>query len=67
MIGKGHSVRSAQAEMKMIAEGYYAAKCIVELNKKHKVHMPITDAVYNILYSNASPKKEMKMLADNMN
>ncbi|HHZ65885.1 MAG TPA: NAD(P)H-dependent glycerol-3-phosphate dehydrogenase [Flavobacteriales bacterium] len=66
MIGKGHSVRSAQSEMNMIAEGYYAAKCIVELNKEHKVEMPITDAVYNIIYGNASARVEMKALADLM-
>ena len=66
MIGKGHSVRSAQSEMKMVAEGYYAAKCIAELNKEHKVDMPITDAVYNILYANASAREEMKVLADLM-
>ena len=66
MIGKGHSVNSAQAEMKMVAEGYYAVKCIAELNKDHKVDMPITDAVYNILYKNSSAREEMRILADLM-
>ena len=55
MIGKGYSVKSAMMEMDMIAEGYYVVKCIKEINKQHNVNMPITDAVYNIVYDNISP------------
>lgn len=62
MIGKGYSVRSAQMEMNMIAEGYYAVKCVQEINKTLNVDMPITNAVYNILYSNKSPASEIRQL-----
>lgn len=64
MIGKGYSVKQAQLEMNMIAEGYYAVKCVYEINRQHKVNMPITNAVFNIVYQNANVKKEIARLSD---
>ncbi len=66
MIGRGYSVKSAQMEMNMIAEGYYAVKSISEINREYGVSMPITTATYNILYEKISPAVEFKILTDNM-
>lgn len=66
MVGKGYSVKWATIEMNMVAEGYYAAKGIYEMNKKYGVDMPIADAVYRILYEKITPVVEMRILADKL-
>ncbi|MDP4663714.1 MAG: NAD(P)H-dependent glycerol-3-phosphate dehydrogenase [Salibacteraceae bacterium] len=66
MIGKGYSVKAAQLEMSMVAEGYFAVKSIVEMNKKFEVDLPITQAVYNIIYEKISPVIEMNLLKDKL-
>ena len=66
MIGKGYSVKSTQLEMLMIAEGFYAVKSIKEINDDFKVNMPITDAVYNILYERISPAIEIHLLTGSL-
>ena len=64
MIGKGYSVKAAQIEMEMIAEGYYGVKCIMEMNESYNVDMPIADTVYNILYEKAPARAEIKRLRE---
>lgn len=67
MVGKGYTVKSAQLEMNMIAEGYYATNCMHHINKKYKVDMPICRAVYAILYEKHSPHLEMRLLTEKLN
>ena len=62
MIGKGYRVNDVKVEMNMIAEGYYAADCIFQINSKFGVKMPIANCVYDILYKGKDSKKALKEL-----
>lgn len=68
MIGKGYTVHSAQLEMNMVAEGYYATKSAYKINqqKEKKARTPIIDAVYDILYKGKNPKKTFLKLAEKL-
>ncbi len=66
MIGKGYTVKSAQMEMSMVAEGYYATESAYKINKELKAKTPIINAVYNILYQGKNPKKVFKKLVDKL-
>lgn len=64
MIGKGYSVKAAQVEMEMIAEGYYGSKCIMEMSQQYDVQIPIADMVYRVLYENSPAREEVKILRE---
>ena len=66
-IGKGYSVTAAQAEMNMVAEGYYATKSAKLLGINFKTRTPIIDAVYAILYEGKSPEKTFIQLSKKLN
>ncbi len=62
MLGKGSSVKYALLNMTMVAEGYYASKCIYAINKNVGAKIPIADAMYNILYNGVNPAEEIKKI-----
>jgi glycerol-3-phosphate dehydrogenase (NAD(P)+) len=66
MVGKGYTVKSAQMEMSMIAEGYYATKSAYKIKEDNCTKTPIIDAVYNVLYDGKNPKKEFKKLTNKL-
>lgn len=67
MIGKGYSVKSAQLEMNMVAEGYYASECIQGIIARYQLDMPICNMVYQILYNKSAAIREVNILAQKMN
>lgn len=62
MIGKGYSVRAARLELNMVAEGYYAAKCIHAIGRKLNCPMPIADTIYEILFHQLPAAEGMRKL-----
>lgn len=67
MLGKGYSIKAAQAEMKMVAEGYYGAYTMEKLNETLRVPTPIVDTIYNILYRKVQPREAMERLTQFFN
>ena len=68
MVGKGYTVKSAQMEMSMIAEGYYATKSAYHINqsKEKPALTPIVDTIYEILYMNRNAKNAFKRLTEKL-
>jgi glycerol-3-phosphate dehydrogenase (NAD(P)+) len=64
MIGKGYSVKAAQLEMNMIAEGYNAARCIYNINKNIKAPIPIAETIYKILWENVKASGGFKRIEE---
>ena len=62
MIGKGYTVKAAQMEMRMVAEGYYATQSAKIINQKYNSSTPIIDAVFSILYEGKNPERVFKKL-----
>ena len=62
MLGMGYSVKAAQMEMEMVAEGYYGIKAIHMANERMCVSLPIVDAMYEILYNRQKAKPIIKSL-----
>ncbi len=66
MIGKGYSVKAAQLEMNMVAEGYNASKCIYIINKKINAEMPVAETIYKILWEQFSPEEGFKKIEETL-
>ena len=66
MIGKGYTVKSAQMEMSMVAEGYYAVKSAYKLNQGYGAKTPIIDAVHEILYQGKNARTVFKKLTEKL-
>lgn len=63
MIGKGYTVQSAQLEMNMVAEGYYASACIQSVIQRFGLTMPICNMVFQVLYNHQPASAEVTKLA----
>lgn len=64
MIGKGYTVQSAQLEMNMVAEGYYASRCIYNINKNIGAEIPVAETIYKILWEKMNAEEGFKMVEE---
>ena len=54
LVGKGMSLEQVQVEINMVVEGIVATKVIGEMSQKTGIDMPITHAIYHVLFENGS-------------
>jgi glycerol-3-phosphate dehydrogenase (NAD(P)+) len=64
MIGKGYSVKSAQLELNMVAEGYNASRSIHLINQQFAADIPIVEAIYQILWEQLPAEEGFKKIED---
>ncbi|MGB0429182.1 MAG: NAD(P)H-dependent glycerol-3-phosphate dehydrogenase [Bacteroidia bacterium] len=67
MVGRGYTIKSAQIEMDMVAEGYYATKAVYQISQDHNISTPLIDSAYHILYQNVAPSIEISLLSSLLN
>ncbi|MGB3159882.1 NAD(P)H-dependent glycerol-3-phosphate dehydrogenase [Carnobacterium sp.] len=61
-LGKGMTVTETLAHMEMVAEGITTTKAVYELAKEKNIDMPITAAIYDVLYNRANVKEAVDSL-----
>lgn len=62
MLGKGASLEKVLNEIGMVVEGVRTTKAAYQLAQKQQVDMPITEALYSVLFENISPKEAVDIL-----
>ena len=62
LIGKGHDLDEVLNNMGMVVEGVATTKAAYELAKEKGIEMPITEAIYKVLYEKVDVKKAIEEL-----
>ncbi|MBA4536071.1 NAD(P)H-dependent glycerol-3-phosphate dehydrogenase [Bacillus aquiflavi] len=62
LLGKGHSLDDVLNSMGMVVEGVRTTKAAHQLAKKYNVTMPITNALYDVLFNNVKGKDAVDSL-----
>lgn len=62
LLGKGHNLDETLSRMGMVVEGVRTAKAAYQLARREHVEMPITTAIYQVLFENKRPKQAVDEL-----
>ncbi len=62
MIGKGHTIEEAKAEIGMVIESVDNIDVAYKLAQKYNIEMPIVSTVYDVLYNGLDPKTAVENL-----
>jgi glycerol-3-phosphate dehydrogenase (NAD(P)+) len=55
-LAEGQNLQEILKNMKAVAEGIKTTKAVWQLAQEHKIEMPITEQIYQVLYNNKAPK-----------
>ncbi|ALN76455.1 NAD(P)H-dependent glycerol-3-phosphate dehydrogenase [Staphylococcus agnetis] len=61
-LGKGQKLDDILKDMNMVAEGVYTTQSVYNLAQQEGVEMPITKALYRVLFEDQPVEKELKIL-----
>ena len=61
-LGQGLPLDEVMGEAKMVVEGVFTTKAAYELAQEKGISMPITEAIYNVLYENKKPSDMISLL-----
>lgn len=61
-IGRGKTLQEVTSGMTMVAEGVKTARSVHQWSAKNGIEMPITEAVYKVLFKNMNPKDAVEEL-----
>ena len=62
LLSKGYTIKNAKKEIGMVVEGTYSVVSAMELGKRNSIPIPITEAIYGIIYEQISPNSAVKAL-----
>lgn len=64
MVGKGYSVKAAQMEMNMVAEGYYASQGMMRVAGESGIRLPIASLIYKVLWEDLPAREAFGKLEE---
>ena len=66
MLGKGNSLEEVISGMGMVIEGVRTTKAAHQLATQYDVSMPLTEALYSVLFEEVPPKEAVDQLMSRM-